>query len=106
MDNEFLIDAKGLAKNYKMGQELIRALVSVDIKVKKGEYVAFMGPSGSGKSTLMNIVGALDTPTSGTYILNGNDVSKMSESDLATVRNKEIGFVFLFLFYVKELLNT
>ncbi len=77
-----------------MGQETIRALESVDIKVKKGEYVAFMGPSGSGKSTLMNIIGALDTPSSGTYILNGNDVSTMSESDLATVRNKEIGFVF------------
>jgi len=94
MKDKILIDAVGLAKTYKMGQELIRALVSVDITVKKGEYVAFMGPSGSGKSTLMNIVGALDTPSSGTYILNGNDVSKMSESDLATVRNKEIGFVF------------
>jgi putative ABC transport system ATP-binding protein len=94
MENKVLIKATGLAKNYKMGQELIRALVSVDISVNKGEYVAFMGPSGSGKSTLMNIVGALDTPTSGSYILNGNDVSKMSESDLATVRNKEIGFVF------------
>jgi len=94
MENTMLIQATGLAKTYKMGQELIRALVSVDINVKKGEYVAFMGPSGSGKSTLMNIVGALDTPSSGTYILNGNDVSKMSESDLATVRNKEIGFVF------------
>lgn len=89
-----LIDAKGLAKSYRMGQEVIRALVSVDIQVRKGEYVAFMGPSGSGKSTLMNIVGALDTPSGGQYVLNGNDVSKMSESDLATVRNKEIGFVF------------
>jgi putative ABC transport system ATP-binding protein len=94
MNNDLLINATGLSKSYKMGQETIRALVSVDIKVKKGEYVAFMGPSGSGKSTLMNIVGALDTPSSGTYILNGNDVSTMSESDLATVRNKEIGFVF------------
>jgi putative ABC transport system ATP-binding protein len=94
MENSILIEAKGLSKNYKMGQEIIRALVSVDIQVKKGEYVAFMGPSGSGKSTLMNIVGALDTPSSGTYILNGNDVSTLSESDLATVRNKEIGFVF------------
>lgn len=91
---EWLIEAHGLAKSYKMGQEIIRALVSVDIQVKRGEYVAFMGPSGSGKSTLMNIVGALDTPTSGKYILNGLDVSQMSESDLATVRNKEIGFVF------------
>jgi len=91
---ECLIDARGLSRTYKMGQEIIRALVSVDIKVKRGEYVAFMGPSGSGKSTLMNIVGALDTPSSGTYILNGQDVSTMSESDLATIRNKEIGFVF------------
>jgi putative ABC transport system ATP-binding protein len=91
---EWLIDARGLSRTYKMGQEIIRALVSVDIKVKRGEYVAFMGPSGSGKSTLMNIVGALDTPSSGTYILNGQDVSTMSESDLATIRNKEIGFVF------------
>lgn len=94
METQLLIDAKGLAKSYRMGQEVIRALVSVDIQVRKGEYVAFMGPSGSGKSTLMNIVGALDTPSGGTYILNGNDVSTMSESDLATVRNKEIGFVF------------
>ncbi len=94
MKDKILIEAIGLSKSYKMGQEVIRALESVDIKVKKGEYVAFMGPSGSGKSTLMNIIGALDTPSSGTYILNGNDVSTMSESDLATVRNKEIGFVF------------
>jgi putative ABC transport system ATP-binding protein len=94
MENHWLIDAKGLAKSYRMGQEIIKALVSVDIRVAQGEYVAFMGPSGSGKSTLMNIVGALDTPSSGTYVLNGQDVSKMSESDLATVRNKEIGFVF------------
>lgn len=94
METQLLIDAKGLAKSYRMGQEVIRALVSVDIQVRKGEYVAFMGPSGSGKSTLMNIVGALDTPSGGKYILNGNDVSTMSESDLATVRNKEIGFVF------------
>jgi putative ABC transport system ATP-binding protein len=94
MKKTTLIEAKGLSKNYRMGQEVIKALESVDIQVNKGEYVAFMGPSGSGKSTLMNIVGALDTPSSGTYILNGNDVSTMSESDLATVRNKEIGFVF------------
>ncbi len=77
-----------------MGEEIIDALKSVTISVNKGEYVAFMGPSGSGKSTLMNIVGCLDTPTSGKYILNGQDVSKMSENELATVRNKEIGFVF------------
>lgn len=90
----WLIEARGLSKTYRMGQEIIQALVSVDIRVAKGEYVAFMGPSGSGKSTLMNLVGALDTPSGGQYILNGKDVSKMSESDLATVRNKEIGFVF------------
>lgn len=77
-----------------MGNETIHALRSISIEIKRGEYVAFMGPSGSGKSTLMNIVGCLDTPTSGTYILNGNDVSNMADNELATVRNKEIGFVF------------
>jgi putative ABC transport system ATP-binding protein len=83
-----------LGKTYQMGEETIKALDSVDLEVRRGEYVAFMGPSGSGKSTLMNLVGALDTPTRGEYILNGHDVSRMSESDLASVRNKEIGFVF------------
>ena len=77
-----------------MGEEIIDALKDVSISVNKGEYVAFMGPSGSGKSTLMNIVGCLDTPTTGSYILNGQDVSTMSENELAAVRNKEIGFVF------------
>lgn len=77
-----------------MGTEIIRALRSVSIQVKKGEYVAFMGPSGSGKSTLMNIVGCLDSPSGGSYILNGKNVSNMSENELAEVRNKEIGFVF------------
>jgi putative ABC transport system ATP-binding protein len=77
-----------------MGEEVIDALKDVSISVNKGEYVAFMGPSGSGKSTLMNIVGCLDTPTNGSYILNGQDVSTMSENELAAVRNKEIGFVF------------
>ena len=77
-----------------MGEEVIDALKDVTISVNKGEYVAFMGPSGSGKSTLMNIVGCLDTPTTGKYILNGQDVSEMSENELAAVRNKEIGFVF------------
>jgi len=77
-----------------MGSEVIHALQSISININKGEYVAFMGPSGSGKSTLMNIIGCLDSPTSGTYILNDNDVSDLSENQLAEIRNKEIGFVF------------
>lgn len=89
-----IIQTKNIAKVYRMGDEDIHALKSVSIDVKRSEYVAFMGPSGSGKSTLMNIIGCLDTPSSGTYLLNDQDVSDMSENDLATVRNKEIGFVF------------
>ncbi len=77
-----------------MGSETIRALKSVSIDIKQGEYVSFMGPSGSGKSTLMNMIGCLDTPSGGQYILNGNDVSDMTENELAEIRNKEIGFVF------------
>ncbi|WP_225986355.1 ABC transporter ATP-binding protein [Rufibacter sp. LB8] len=89
-----IIKTEHISKIYQMGNERINALQSVSIEIKKGEYVAFMGPSGSGKSTLMNIIGCLDTPTDGTYILNGNDVSNMVDNELATVRNKEIGFVF------------
>ncbi|MDI9357136.1 MAG: ABC transporter ATP-binding protein [Chitinophagaceae bacterium] len=89
-----VIKTNDISKKYIMGEETIHALKSISIEIKKGEYVAFMGPSGSGKSTLMNIVGCLDTPTSGTYILNGNDVSDMDENELAEIRNKEIGFVF------------
>lgn len=77
-----------------MGSEVIMALKSISININKGEYVAFMGPSGSGKSTLMNIIGCLDTPSSGTYVLNDNDVSDLTENELAEIRNKEIGFVF------------
>ena len=77
-----------------MGTNLVRALQGISIAIEKGEYVAFMGPSGSGKSTLMNIVGCLDTPTSGSYVLNNQVVSEMTENELAEVRNKEIGFVF------------
>lgn len=89
-----IIETSEIAKRYVMGSEIIQALKSVTISVNKGEYVAFMGPSGSGKSTLMNIIGCLDTPTTGKYILNNKDVSDMSEGELAEIRNKEIGFVF------------
>lgn len=89
-----IIETSEIAKRYVMGSEVIQALKSVTISVNKGEYVAFMGPSGSGKSTLMNIIGCLDTPTTGKYILNNKDVSDMTESELAEIRNKEIGFVF------------
>ncbi len=77
-----------------MGTQTVNALQSITIKINRGEYVAFMGPSGSGKSTLMNIIGCLDTPSGGKYILNDHDVSNLSENDLADIRNKEIGFVF------------
>jgi putative ABC transport system ATP-binding protein len=89
-----IIETTDISKVYRMGTETIHALKSVSIKINKGEYVAFMGPSGSGKSTLMNIIGCLDTPTSGQYILNGSDVSNMTDNKLAEIRNKEIGFVF------------
>lgn len=89
-----IIRTTNISRRYVMGEEVIQALKDITISVNRGEYVAFMGPSGSGKSTLMNIVGCLDTPTSGRYILNNQDVSEMSENELATVRNKEIGFVF------------
>ncbi len=89
-----LLDLKNISKKYTIGAETIHALRSVTISINKGEYVALMGPSGSGKSTLMNIVGCLDTPSGGTYSLNGKEVSKMHDDELAEIRNKEIGFVF------------
>src|SRR5690349_14428018 len=89
-----VIETHGISRSYKMGDEIIQALKSISINVNRGEYVAFMGPSGSGKSTLMNIVGCLDTPSSGTYILNNKNVSDMTDNELAEIRNKEIGFVF------------
>lgn len=89
-----IIKTSEISKIYQMGTQTVNALQSISIQINKGEYVAFMGPSGSGKSTLMNIVGCLDTPTAGTYILNNKDVSHMTENELADVRNKEIGFVF------------
>ncbi|WP_246581296.1 ABC transporter ATP-binding protein [Echinicola shivajiensis] len=89
-----IIETNEIKKTYIMGAEQVKALKSVSIDIEKGEYVAFMGPSGSGKSTLMNIIGCLDTPTAGKYILNHKDVSDMTENELAEIRNKEIGFVF------------
>lgn len=89
-----VIEARGLWKSYVMGGEEIHALAGVDVIVERGEYVAIMGPSGSGKSTLMNVIGCLDTPTKGSYRLNGREVSTMEDDELAMVRNREIGFVF------------
>ncbi len=89
-----LIDLKDIYKIYQMGSAQINALDGLDCQIEKGEYVALMGPSGSGKSTLMNIIGCLDTPSKGIYSLNGTNVSDMSDDDLASIRNVEIGFVF------------
>jgi putative ABC transport system ATP-binding protein len=89
-----IIETHQITKIYKMGNNIVNALQGVTISIDKGEYVAFMGPSGSGKSTLMNIVGCLDTPTTGSYSLNNHLVSEMTENELAEIRNKEIGFVF------------
>lgn len=89
-----LITIKEIGRKYVIGSEVIHALKSVSLDINKGEFVALMGPSGSGKSTLMNILGCLDTPSSGSYILNGTDVSHMTDDALAEVRNQEIGFVF------------
>jgi putative ABC transport system ATP-binding protein len=91
---EPLITIKDIGRKYVIGTEIIHALKSVSLTINKGEFVALMGPSGSGKSTLMNILGCLDTPSKGEYILNGINVSHMTENDLAEVRNSEIGFVF------------
>jgi len=93
-DKRWIIVTRGIKREYDMGGEIVRALRGVDVAIGRNEYVAIMGPSGSGKSTLMNIVGCLDTPTAGEYWLNGTLVSRMTDDELARVRNKEIGFVF------------
>lgn len=89
-----IIRLEGLSKNYIIGAEVVRALRGVDLSIQRNEYVALMGPSGSGKSTLMNILGCLDTPTHGNYFLNGKDVSKLVDNELAEIRNSDIGFIF------------
>jgi putative ABC transport system ATP-binding protein len=89
-----VIEIRNIIRDFKLGQEIVHVLKGIDLDIKRGEYVAIMGPSGSGKSTLMNLLGCLDTPTSGSYNLNGNDVSQMTDDELADIRNTEIGFVF------------
>ncbi|SDH77136.1 putative ABC transport system ATP-binding protein [Myroides phaeus] len=91
---ETIIDVKDIKRNFKLGTETVKVLKGVNLQIEKGDYVALMGPSGSGKSTLMNILGCLDTPSSGEYILNGKDVSSLNDDQLAEIRNKNIGFVF------------
>lgn len=89
-----VIEIRQITRDFPLGNEIVKVLKGIDLDIDRGEYVAIMGPSGSGKSTLMNLLGCLDTPTSGNYILNGKDASQMSDDELAEIRNKEIGFVF------------
>ena len=89
-----VIDIENITKDYVMGEETVHALRGVSLKIHKNEYIAIMGPSGSGKSTLMNMLGCLDTPTSGRYEFNGKNVAEMNDDELAAIRNREIGFVF------------
>ena len=89
-----VIKIRNIVRDFKLGTETVHVLKGIDLDIAHGDYIAIMGPSGSGKSTLMNLLGCLDTPTSGTYILNGKDVSQMSDDELADIRNTEIGFVF------------
>lgn len=94
MDSKPIIDIGNLVRNFRLGNQEIKVLKEISFSIQKNEYVALMGPSGSGKSTLMNLLGCLDTPTSGKYILNNQDVSQLTDDELAQIRNKEIGFVF------------
>ena len=94
MSEEAIISINGLVRNFRLGKQLIKVLKDLTFSINKNEYVALMGPSGSGKSTLMNVLGCLDTPTAGSYILNKQEVAKLSDDQLAEIRNKEIGFIF------------
>lgn len=89
-----VIEIKKITRDFKLGQETVHVLKGIDLTIERGDYIAIMGPSGSGKSTLMNLLGCLDTPTAGSYVLNGKDVSQMTDDELAEIRNTEIGFVF------------
>ncbi len=91
---ENMIELRKIVRNFPLGNQVVKVLKGIDLTIKKNEYVALMGPSGSGKSTLMNLLGCLDTPTSGEYWLNGKDVARLTDNQLAEIRNKEIGFVF------------
>lgn len=93
-DAEYMIEIYNMRKIYKMGENEVRALDGIDLKIKPNEFVAIIGPSGSGKSTLMNMIGCLDTPTEGTYFIDGNEVSKLKDDEQAFIRNKKIGFIF------------
>ena len=92
--SENVIEVKNIIRDFKLGQETVHVLKGINLDIKKGDYVALMGPSGSGKSTFMNLLGCLDTPTSGEYLLNGTAVSSLNDNQLADIRNSEIGFVF------------
>ena len=94
MENNYICFLEGLTKTFKMGDQDVNVLKGIDLKIKKGEFAAIMGPSGSGKTTLMNIIGCLDTPTSGKYILAGKEVSHLSDDELSIIRNEHIGFIF------------
>src|ERR1039457_7453975 len=94
IDRGIAIKTEALAKSYPLGLELVQALCGVGLEIRRGEYAAIMGPSGSGKSTLMNLIGCLDSPTTGNYFFNGTNVAGLDDDDLAEIRNSEIGFVF------------
>ena len=89
-----IIEIKDLKRDFALGNQIVKVLKGINLSIEKNEYVALMGPSGSGKSTLMNLIGCLDTPTSGTYVLNNKDVSQLTDNELAEIRNQEIGFIF------------